>query len=337
MKNLKFYDKVFFSLNSLVAFLLLLAYILPKIPPKTFSVLSVLALGVPVLLLLNILFFFYWLFKLKKQLLLPLLVLVIGFNYLTSIYKFTGSKSVNDDSNFSIMTYNVRLFNKFNWLPEETIDKDIKAFVQKENPTIISLQEYQPNDNFKLNNFYEHTYVTGNKVKSGQAIFSKYPILNSGVIKFPKSSNSAIYVDVKHANDTIRIYNLHLQSSKLSPKVSDLQKESSEALTRRIGEVFKIQQTQAELILKHQQLSPYKTIVTGDFNNTAYSYVYKLIKGELKDTFEYAGNGFGRTFNFNIVPLRIDFILADASFEINGFKNFDVKYSDHYPIKAILK
>jgi len=337
LKNLKFYDKVLFLINSLVAFLLLLAYILPKIPPKTFSVLSVLALGVPVLLLLNILFFFYWLFKLKKQLLLPLIVLVIGFNYLTSIYKFTGSKSVTDDSNFSIMTYNVRLFNKFNWLPDQTIDKDIKAFIQEENPTIICLQEYQPNDNFKLNDFYEHTYVTGNKVKNGQAIFSRYPILNSGVIKFPNSSNSAIYVDVKHVKDTIRIYNIHLQSSKLSPKVSDLQKEGSEELTKRIGEVFKIQQSQAELVARHQNASPYKTILTGDFNNTAYSYVYNMLKGDLKDTFDYAGNGFGRTFSFNSIPLRIDFVLVDESFEINGFKNYDIKYSDHYPIKAILK
>jgi len=78
--------------------------------------------------------------------------------------------------------------------------------------------------------------------------------------------------------------------------------------------------------------------VTGDFNNTAFSYVYKEIKGDdLIDAFEEAGNGLGKTYGLRRIPLRIDFILADKSFTVNGFKNYDVKLSDHYPIKASLK
>jgi endonuclease/exonuclease/phosphatase family metal-dependent hydrolase len=78
-------------------------------------------------------------------------------------------------------------------------------------------------------------------------------------------------------------------------------------------------------------------IVCGDFNNTAYSYVYKEIKGDLQDAFVEAGNGFGRTFNFKFFPIRIDFILADQSFDINAFKTFDVELSDQYPIMANVK
>ena len=93
-----------------------------------------------------------------------------------------------------------------------------------------------------------------------------------------------------------------------------------------------------ELFLDHKSKCKYKTIITGDFNNTAYSYIYKEIKGEdYVDTFEEAGNGFGRTFDFKFFPLRIDFILADEDFTVNGFKTYDVKLSDHYPIKATLK
>jgi len=32
--------------------------------------------------------------------------------------------------------------------------------------------------------------------------------------------------------------------------------------------------------------------------------------------------------------LRIDFILTDETFNINSFKTYDVKYSDHYPVMA---
>ena len=57
-----------------------------------------------------------------------------------------------------------------------------------------------------------------------------------------------------------------------------------------------MQQLQAEQFLEHKNKCPYKMIICGDFNNTAYSYVYKEIKGDLQDTFVEAGNAFGRTY-----------------------------------------
>ncbi|ARV10526.1 endonuclease [Winogradskyella sp. PC-19] len=337
MKGLKFFSKIIFFVNSLAAFLLLLAYILPYIPPKSFSQLSVLSLAVPVLIIMNILFFLYWLLNVKKQLLLSLVVLLIGFNYIISIYKFTGSKTVEDEANFSVINYNVRLFNLFEWLPNKNVEADILEFLKAENPTIISFQEYRKSETFQLKDYEKFEYVSNGKVKSGQAIFSKFPIVNSGSIEFPNTSNNAIFVDVARKKDTLRVYNVHLQSSKVSTKVSDLQKEGSEELTKRIGEVFQIQQSQAELLITHKSKCPYKLIIMGDFNNTAYSYVYDKIKGSHQDAFLVAGNGFGKTFNFNFIPLRIDFILVDKDFTVNGFKNYDIKLSDHYPIKAVLK
>ena len=73
-------------------------------------------------------------------------------------------------------------------------------------------------------------------------------------------------------------------------------------------------------------------IVSGDFNNTPYSYVYRKIKGNMIDAFQEGGNGFGRTFDFKYFPVRIDFILVDESFKVNGFKTYEEKLSDHYPI-----
>mgnify|MGYP003663557657 FL=1 len=86
----------------------------------------------------------------------------------------------------------------------------------------------------------------------------------------------------------------------------------------------------------HKQESKYKMIICGDFNNTAYSYVYRKIKGDLKDTFKKAGNGFGRTYHFKYFPIRIDFIFADESFKVNTFKTYDDHLSDHFPIMTSL-
>ena len=335
MKKLNAIDKIVFFFNSLIAAMLLLAYLLPYVEPKHFAFLSVLSLTVPLLIIFNMLFVIYWLLKVKKQLLVSLFVLLIGYTHVFSLYKFSSSKNVEDDNNLSIMNYNVRLFNLYNWIPEKDIETQIVALIKKEQPDIVSFQEYFPNKNVDLS-FYKYKYeeLSGQSVKNGQAIFSKYPIIRSGSIGFPNTENNAIFADVVKGTDTIRIYNVHLQSSGINADVENLKNEDSERLYKRVVNTFKKQQSQAELFISHKEKSPYKMIICGDFNNTPYSYVYRKVKGELVDTFEEAGNGFGRTFDFKYFPVRIDFILVDESFTINGFKNYKEKLSDHYPILA---
>ncbi|MGJ8549162.1 endonuclease/exonuclease/phosphatase family protein [Winogradskyella wichelsiae] len=338
MKGLKLGSKILFFINSLVAFLLLISYILPYIPPKNFASLSVLSLGVPLLILFNIVFFLYWLLRVKKQMLLSLFVLLLGWSYINSMYKFSSSEDVVDDDNFTIMSFNVRLFNRFGWLPKKTVKEDILNFIETENPDILCLQEYRNGDPVELEGYYNFNAKHTEGVKSGQTIFSKFPIINSGSLEFPNTYNNAIFVDVVKQKDTIRIYTIHLQSSGIQTDVEKLKEETSGHLFKQVRSTFKEQQNQVELYLEHKSKSNYKTIVTGDFNNTPYSYIYRMVKGDdLKDTFEDAGNGFGKTYDFKYFPMRIDFILADKDFKVNSFKTFDIKLSDHYPIKTTLK
>jgi len=339
LKKLGFFGKGVFFINSIAATMLLLSYLLPYVAPKTFSILSVLSLAVPLLIILNILFVLYWLLKLKKQLLLSLIVLLIGYNYIGSLYKFSSSKNIHDDNNISVMNYNVRLFNLYDWIPKKNVESSIVDLINKEQPDILCLQEYHPHKNVILSQFkYKFENLDGERTKYGQAIFSNYPIVSQGSVDFPNTANNAIYADIVKDSDTIRIYNIHLQSSHINTDVDNLKNEDSERLLKTLRTTFVMQQDQAELFNRHRNRNPYKAIVTGDFNNTAYSYVYRLIKGDLKDTFQLSGNGFGRTFDFKF-PVRIDFILVDESFQVNDFKNYDEKLSDHYPImaKVILK
>ena len=130
------------------------------------------------------------------------------------------------------------------------------------------------------------------------------------------------------------MYNVHLQSSGIDTNVNveTLDSEQSNKLLNRIGTTFKAQQFQAELVANHVAKSPYKVMMCGDFNNTVYSYVYRILKGNLRDTFETSGTGFGSTFNFKYFPVRIDFILADKNYTSGTFKNYTIPYSDHFPI-----
>jgi len=338
MKKLGNINKIIFLLNSIAATLLLLSFLLPFIPPKTFAVLSVLSLGVPFFIFINILFFLYWLIKLKEQFIISLVVLLIAYLFFGSLYKISSIEESTTENSISVMNYNVRLFNLYNWIEEDNIELKIVDLIKAESPDVLSIQEYNPHKKVNLS-FYKYKYenLSGTKTKYGQAIFSKYPIINSGSIDFPNTSNNAIFADIVKGNDTIRIYNIHLESMRIDAKTQHFNEEESERLLKRVAKTFKMQQSQAELFLEHKNESSYKVIVSGDFNNTEFSYAYKQIKGDLNDAFKVAGSGFGSSYVVEFFPVRIDFILADKDFIIKSFKTFDKKYSDHYPIKALIK
>ena len=106
---------------------------------------------------------------------------------------------------------------------------------------------------------------------------------------------------------------------------------------KNISDTFIQQEHQVNELKKSIKNSPYKVIVTGDLNNTAFSYVYKELSKTLNDAFKAKGNGLGITYNYNFIPLRIDFVFTQELFKINSFKTFKLNLSDHEPIYTELK
>ncbi|MFN4197851.1 MAG: endonuclease, partial [Flavobacterium sp.] len=86
MKKLGLFNKIVYGLNIGLTGLSLLAYLLPFFAPKLFPILSVLTLFLPLMLILNALFFFYWLIQMKRQMLLSAIVLLIGLPFINKFY-----------------------------------------------------------------------------------------------------------------------------------------------------------------------------------------------------------------------------------------------------------
>ncbi|WP_304198463.1 endonuclease/exonuclease/phosphatase family protein [Flavobacterium alvei] len=346
MKNLSWFNKIMFFLNIVLTVSTIVAYVLPFLAPKLFPLLSVFTLFMPLFFVLNGLFFLYWGFQLKKRMILSGLVLLMGITFFNKFYKFSAHEYPEDENDFTVMSYNVRLLNVFKWLDRDDVPQDILTFINEKNPDILCIQEFSNSANIDLK-VYRHKYILmeGNQIKTAQAIFSKFPIINQGNIAFPNSNNNVVFVDIKRGKDIIRVYNMHLQSIKISPDVSELDEKNIDAINQgksqklfnRISKAFKQQQQQAELIKAHKKDCPYPIIICGDMNNSAFSYVYRNIKGALKDSFEEAGVGFGATYKFRYYPARIDYIFADDKMKVKKFESFsDFENSDHYPIMAKL-
>jgi endonuclease/exonuclease/phosphatase family metal-dependent hydrolase len=345
MKRLSWFNKMMFFFNIVLTMLTFLAYVLPFLAPKFFPFLSVLTLILPLFLILNALFFIYWLLQFKRQIFLSALVLLMGITFINKFYKFSSNDLPESENDFVVMSYNVRLFNLFEWLPKEDVSNDIQHFINEKNPDILCIQEFSYASDIDLK-VYPHRYIfmQGNKIRTGQAIFSKFPIIDEGNLVFPNSNNNVIFADIKKGKDIIRVYNMHLQSIKISPDVNEMSEnvdeinqEKSQMVIKRIGRAFRKQQQQAEIIMNHKKDCAYPIIICGDMNNSPFSYVYRNVKGKLNDTFEEAGSGFGKTYNFKYYPARIDYIFADPGMKVKSFESFpNFVNSDHYPIMTRL-
>lgn len=324
--------KFLYFVNSVFALLLLLAYIFPYVKPELLGSFAALSLLTPLLILINILFVLYWLLKVKRVIFLSLVILLIGFPNLSRLYKLSGKKVLLVDD-VKLMSYNVRMFNAYQWIKTDSISHKIDDFISEKSPDILCVQEYSKDSNINFDYKYKYEVFSKQNRKFGHAIFSKFPIIKKGSLNFDNTANNILYADILIDKDTVRVYNVHLESMGVIPNKEGISKENAGKLRQKISKVFLKQQKQVALLLEHQEAVKYPILIAGDFNNTAFSWAYRSLLAGKQDTFVEAGKGFDKTYDYPF-PMRIDFILADEQIKVNHFKRYRKKYSDHFPIMA---
>lgn len=165
-------------------------------------------------------------------------------------------------------------------------------------------------------------------------------------IRFENSGNMAISTDIIIEKDTVRIFNVHLQSYNIDPKKYSIiespgiDQEQDLKEVRNIGKKLKhafiARANQVHKVREKVEESPYPVIICGDFNDTPVSYAYQTMRGDLTDAFMNSGRGFGRTYIGKLPSFRIDNIFHSDEFESYNFKTYGFKMSDHLPISCSL-
>lgn len=316
-------DRILFFVNSVILLLLLISYLAPKIHPDFFWHISLLGILFPFLLILNTLFAVYWVISWRKYFWANIVIIVLGLPYIDNT--IANQKNTLDQKEFSqlqknkkhqfdqlinLMSFNVRLFNQNENIDDDKIENKIVEMIKEKKPNVLCLQEFNLTESTKeLFDAFNYKKNNDNKLQ----IFTNYRVIKSGYIK---SKNICIYKDIV-LNDTIRVYNIHLQSNWVKTMKSSYQNRVSEALK----------------IKKHINKSPYPVIVCGDFNDTPLSYTYSTLKEGLADSFQESGIGIGNSY-VSIPTLRIDYILHSQKYESYNYKKLKYKFSDHYPISC---
>jgi endonuclease/exonuclease/phosphatase family metal-dependent hydrolase len=343
---------------------LILSITAKYISPLLFWLPAFFGLAFPAIFLVNVLMVIYWLAQFKTTFIFGLLALILSVPTAYRYVQFSYPTGKSEKKLLKITSYNSMLFDLYNWSKNAESRSLIMNNLGDINPDILCLQEFYTSEEkgdfnnidsirkILRTNYYHCEFTTTLRQFDhwGIATFSKYPIVNQGKIVFnTKSNNICIYTDVVINNDTIRVYNIHLQSvsfSKhdnkfmedvMSDKDAEHEVENSRNILRRLKRAFIKRTYQVDMIAAHLRTCKYKVIICGDFNETAASYSYEKLSKGLQDAFLEKGVGFGRTYAGKWPKFRIDYILHDERIVCHDFKKSEETVTDHYPITAFFE
>lgn len=355
--GLMLFDFISLTACIVLAVLLLLSYFARYVDPNDISVFAVLGLMLPGLYIANIVMALYWVIRWKRWVFVPLVVLVLGISSISLLFRPAFSRSydsISQKGDYVFVSSNVMGFiDNVDGKYVSCLDSTLSLLLEY-SPDIIAMQEFQITPIISKNKVDQHLSrlpysLTHFSIPSqyggwGLAIYSRFPVIKSGIISFDNSNNSAMWADLMVKKDTIRVFNCHLQTT--SVNTADKNFITDEVLfvspsnkKERIFNIFskwlanaKIRAKQADSIAVHIAQSPHKVIVCGDFNDTPISYTYSTIRNDLRDSFVERGVGAINTYQGLFNLFRIDYVLHSKEISCKKYLDVKAKYTDHSPV-----
>ena len=335
---------------------LVIAYLTPVVSPATFGSLTIVGIFAPILYIGVVICLLVWMVMGRWKIAgVVALLLVPGLFRISDFYNVVYMRQVEQKpsrNSFTVMSYNVRGFRNDDSL--RAMDNHVEYFAESDIADIVCFQEYaldMPNVE-RMDSLFNARHAKLYKkdvVESGDVVlrtYSRYPIISSGSIS-GEGSGTSLWVDViVGKNDTIRVFNNHLQSMNISSEdSSDIEQgrifndgDRMHSIVERIATNSSIRADYVDTLRMVIDNSPYRNVICGDFNDTPMSYVYRELKRGYLDAFEESGGGYGYTFRPMHGTLRIDYILHSKAFETESyFVDEQHELSDHLPITARLK
>ncbi|MBM6713049.1 endonuclease/exonuclease/phosphatase family protein [Phocaeicola coprocola] len=203
------------------------------------------------------------------------------------------------------------------------------VFIRNLHPDVICLQE-RPHDNLlhrdSISEAFGYPYRVFNSREDevlNLAVYSRFPLSNMKEYYFPNSYNKVLQIDLQYEGRTIRLFNIHLQTTGMTPAFQGNNLLHTYQLNA------KERNRQAQLLAEAISSSPYPVILCGDLNDTPISYAYRKLTAQLDDCFLEAGNSWGGTYQPANNLFRIDYIFCSPVLKTLVYRLYSNCWSDH--------
>ncbi|WP_303310126.1 endonuclease/exonuclease/phosphatase family protein [Hymenobacter sp. BT730] len=360
-----------FKCTLLVLGWVLLAIAALQVPAHQFWPAAFIGLSLPVALLLTGVLAVYWLLRNWRVALLPLLMLVLMWPHvqrgfaLHPLYLVPADAAAGPGQKVQLLSANVRIFNVYAQLRDKDYasSRQLIKWIAEQPADVICLQEFYNEPRITRANqaskgafqsvqrigpdahrypFVSVTLRNAIDAEFGLAIFSRFPIVNQGTIRFGKlTQNHAMFADLRlPSGDTMRVYNAHLQSMSMEERdivdsysSKDGLKAKGVGLLRRFKRGLVARSRQVDQLIAHMSESRYPVLFCADLNDLPYSYTYDQLADHMQNAHATIGNGIGTTYNGRLPFLRIDQQFAGPQWTIEDFGvHYEIPYSDHFPL-----
>lgn len=312
--------------------------------PAQHAGLQWMGLFLPLLLVINLVLMLYWMVRRKGWFLFPMLGILLNIPYLAGTIQWPVKEVEPPMNELNVATYNIQRGGRGGL---QVTGPEIARFMEEKKVDILCFQEFPVANGaalkaitkiFRLFPYYKVTSSSPDGMHV--ALFSRYPILQSGEIRFPgENSTRALWADLAIDGQTVRVFNAHLQTTNLNQNRIDPSGNMDATASRVIrlkdmmDENSVTRANQADLLRGQIDESPHPVIVCGDFNDTPASYAYKRIRGDRGDSFRSAGKGYGYSYRYLRKLFRIDYLLySREDIRAVHYASPELEYSDHKPV-----
>lgn len=362
----KLVKPVFIAVNVINAILLLSGTYSYIIDPRIGWILAITTLVFPVSLVAMAVLFIIGIFSRMKIWRLAMISLLLSIPAIlkTIAFHLPYKPQTKNNAALRILTWNSGLMNIT--APDADSAKKGNRLLFEEmkklRPDIICIQEfltsqwpgseYNYMDSIKDMGYHyvffsEDHFNAADFFQRGTILFSRFPVTDSSVIRFPKPfAGSLLRAGIAVNGDTVDVFSTRLQSINFGANeyeslskvksISPVALKGSKSILQKLKRGYYYRSEQIRLVKESIKASQRKHIFTGDMNDVPCSYAYAQVKGNMQDVWLKKGSGFGRTFRRISPTLRIDYIFCDDHFEILQTKRITTSGSDHNGLFADL-
>ena len=330
-----------------------------SVNPQSWALPSVLAMIFPAMLLLTVILTILNLFICRKAAIVSAASLLCCLSPALDVCPLNFSEPAADGKPLTLLTYNVMQLTDFTGTSVPDSPNPTLRMLASSEADIIALEECYDiasiatgNANRPLLDSISRHYPYRSYGARGQSLLSRFPF-DEIILSRPNADDFRVRAfRIYIGNDTITLFDVHLQSIGLTPDDKQLYRDLTRGDTQGRGIKGEIREIRSDLIskltaafrsraLQTAALTDMiaetggKCIVCGDFNDVPGCYALRsLASTGLRDAWRQSALGPAITYHANRLYFRIDHILYSPQLITPlRTRRLTWPYSDHYPVE----